>query len=62
MADSINIGYLGPILQELGDQLSMRRVKNIPAHGHLQLPEERFNWIFHNRVSESANLVLLIIS
>lgn len=50
VSDLINLGHIGPIFQELGGDLGVRRVRNIPAHDHLQHPRIRFNWIFNKEL------------
>lgn len=35
VSDLINPRHLGPIFQELGGMLGLRKVKNIPVHYHL---------------------------
>lgn len=50
ISDFTSIGHLGPVFQGLGGDLSLKKVKDLPPHGHHEAPEVRFNWLFHKRI------------
>ncbi len=53
------MGHLGPVLQELGGDLRLQKVKSIPPHGHREAAEIRFNWLFEKRIHDHIYLVRL---
>ncbi len=50
ITDFIHVGQLGPVLQGLGDDLSIRKVKNIPPHGLYETQSVTLNWLFEKRI------------
>ncbi len=34
IGDFISVDHLGPVSQELGGDLDLKKVKNLPPHGH----------------------------
>ena len=45
VGDLISIGHMGPIFQQIGGDLTLKKVQ-IPLHGHREPPSRRFNWVF----------------
>ena len=45
VSDLIKLGHLGPILQDVGGYLGLRKL-SVPPHGHKDNPDSRFNWLF----------------
>ena len=45
VADLLKLGHVGPILQESGGHLAIKKFK-IPPQGHRETPDVRFNWLF----------------
>ena len=48
--DFTRIGHLGPVLQGLGGDLSIKKVRNLTPHGHREPPNEMFDWLFNKRI------------
>ena len=48
VSDLLKIGHLGPIFQNAGGHLGIRKMI-IPRHGHLQSIACRFNWLFEKK-------------
>ncbi len=46
ISDSTSVGHLGPVFQELEGELSIKKVKSLPPHGHREPPQVRFDWLF----------------
>ncbi len=45
-----SVSHLGPVFQELGGELSVKKVKNVPPDGHRGPLQVRFDWLFDKRV------------
>ncbi len=50
ISDLLSVGHLRPVFQELGGELSMKKVKYLPPHGHREPPQVRFDWLFERRI------------
>ncbi len=52
-ADLLKPGHIGPILQESGGELTIKKYR-VPPHGHREKAEDRFTWLFskayHDRI------------
>ncbi len=47
-----SVDHLGPVLKGFGDDLKFQTVKNIPPHGHGEVTEVRFIWLFDKRIQD----------
>ncbi len=57
ISDFLRVGHIGPVFQGLGGDLSIKKVKNIPPHGHRESPYIRFNWLFEKPIHGRVYLV-----
>ncbi len=50
IGDFTSVGHLGPVSQGLGGEVSIKKAKNIPTHGHRETSDTRFDWLFDKRI------------
>ena len=59
ISDFTSVSHVGPVLQSLGGDLWLQKLKIITPHGHHASPDVRFNWSFEKRTNGDVYLARL---